>query len=94
MTYDEKAYNVTVDVTDTLKGYLEATITYEDSDGAPVFVNTYTKPEKPADDGDDVGIFGVKTGDPAETAILLTIMGVALAVIVAMSMILIRRRRR
>ena len=91
MTYDEKAYNVTVDVTDTLKGYLEATITYEDSDGAPVFVNTYTEP---ADDGDDVGIFGVKTGDPAETAILLTIMGVALAVIVAMSMILIRRRRR
>ena len=94
MTYDEKAYNITVNVTDSLKGYLEATITYEDSDGAPVFVNTYTKPEKPADDGDDVGIFGVKTGDPAETAILLTIMGVALAVIVAMSMILIRRRRR
>lgn len=94
MTYDEKAYNITVNVTDSLKGYLEATITYEDSDGAPVFVNTYTEPEKPADDGDDVGIFGVKTGDPAETAILLTIMGVALAVIVAMSAILIRRRRR
>lgn len=83
---------MTVDVKDnTEKGCLEATVTYEDSDGAPVFVNTYTEP---ADDGDDVGIFGVKTGDPAETAILLTIMGVALAVIVAMSMILIRRRRR
>lgn len=92
VTYDENIYHVTVDVKDnTEKGCLEATVTYEDSDGAPVFVNTYTEP---ADDGDDVGIFGVKTGDPAETAILLTIMGVALAVIVAMSMILIRRRRR
>lgn len=92
VTYDENIYRVTVDVKDnTEKGCLEATVTYEDSDGAPVFVNTYTEP---ADDGDDVGIFGVKTGDPAETAILLTIMGVALAVIVAMSMILIRRRRR
>ena len=95
VTYDENIYHVTVDVKDnTKKGCLEATVTYEDSDGAPVFVNTYTEPEKPADDGDDVGIFGVKTGDPAETAILLTIMGVALAVIVAMSAILIRRRRR
>lgn len=92
VTYDENIYHVTVDVKDnTEKGCLEATVTYEDSDGAPVFVNTYTEP---ADDGDDVGIFGVKTGDPAETAILLTIMGVALAVIVAMSAILIRRRRR
>lgn len=92
VTYDENIYHVTVDVKDnTEKGCLEATVTYEDSDGAPVFVNTYTEP---ADDGDDVGIFGVKTGDPAETAILLTIMGVALAVIVAMSMILIRRHRR
>lgn len=95
VTYDENIYHVTVDVKDnTKKGCLEATVTYKDSDGAPVFVNTYTEPEKPADDGDDVGIFGVKTGDPAETAILLTIMGVALAVIVAMSAILIRRRRR
>ena len=92
VTYDENIYHVTVDVKDnTEKGCLEAAVTYEDSDGAPVFVNTYTEP---ADDGDDVGIFGVKTGDPAETAILLTIMGVALAVIVAMSMILIRRHRR
>ena len=91
ITYDETVYNVTVEVNDDLKGHLDPTVTYEDSDGAPVFVNTYTEP---ADDGDDVGIFGVKTGDPAETAILLTIMGVALAVIVAMSMILIRRRRR
>lgn len=97
ITYDETVYNVTVEVNDDLKGHLDPTVTYEDSDGAPVFVNTYTEPEKPvkpADDGDDVGIFGVKTGDPAETAILLTIMGVALAVIVAMSAILIRRRRR
>ena len=91
ITYDETVYNVTVEVNDDLKGHLDPTVTYEDSGGAPVFVNTYTEP---ADDGDDVGIFGVKTGDPAETAILLTIMGVALAVIVAMSMILIRRRRR
>lgn len=97
ITYDETVYNVTVEVNDDLKGHLDPIVTYEDSDGAPVFVNTYTEPEKPvkpADDGDDVGIFGVKTGDPAETAILLTIMGVALAVIVAMSAILIRRRRR
>ena len=84
---------------DMVKKYLPADQTREqlaNQKAVAVVVEnaTATKPEKPADDGDDVGIFGVKTGDPAETAILLTIMGVALAVIVAMSMILIRRRRR
>lgn len=47
VTYDENIYHVTVDVKDnTEKGCLEATVTYEDSDGAPVFVNTYIRAEE------------------------------------------------
>lgn len=97
VTYDENIYHVTVDVKDnTEKGCLEATVTYEDSDGAPVFVNTYTEPKKETPAGGDGGgtILGVKTGDVAEILPLLIVMAAAIVVIIAMSVILIRRRRR
>ena len=97
VTYDENIYHVTVDVKDnTEKGCLEATVTYEDSDGAPVFVNTYTEPKKETPAGNDGGgtILGVKTGDVAEILPLLIVMAAAIVVIIAMSVILIRRRRR
>lgn len=97
VTYDENIYHVTVDVKDnTEKGCLEATVTYEDSDGAPVFVNTYIEPKKETPAGNDGGgtILGVKTGDVAEILPLLIVMAAAIVVIIAMSVILIRRRRR
>ena len=97
VTYDENIYHVTVDVKDnTEKGCLEATVTYKDSDGAPVFVNTYTEPKKETPAGGDGGgtILGVKTGDVAEILPLLIVMAAAIVVIIAMSVILIRRRRR
>ena len=97
VTYDENIYHVTVDVKDnTEKGCLEATVTYEDSDGTPVFVNTYTEPMKETPAGGEGGgtILGVKTGDVAEILPLLIVMAAAIVVIIAMSVILIRRRRR
>ena len=97
VTYDENIYHVTVDVKDnTEKGCLEATVTYKDSDGAPVFVNTYTEPKKETPAGNDGGgtILGVKTGDVAEILPFLIVMAAAIVVIIAMSVILIRRRRR
>ena len=98
VTYDESVYQVTVEVTDDNAGHLSASVTYKDSDGAPLFVNKYTKPadNKPAgDDGNGGGtILGVKTGDVAEILPLLIVMAAAIVVIIAMSVILIRRRRR
>ena len=98
VTYDESVYQVTVEVTDDNAGHLSASVTYKDSDGAPLFVNKYTKPadNTPAgDDGNGEGtILGVKTGDVAEILPLLIVMAVAIIVIIAMSVILIRRRRR
>lgn len=98
VTYDESVYQVTVEVTDDNAGHLSASVTYKDSDGAPLFVNKYTKPadNTPAgDDGNGGGtILGVKTGDVAEILPLLIVMAAAIVVIIAMSVILIRRRRR
>ena len=98
VTYDESVYQVTVEVTDDNAGHLSASVTYKDSDGAPLFVNKYTKPadNTPAgDDGNGEGtILGVKTGDVAEILPLLIVMAAAIVVIIAMSVILIRRRRR
>lgn len=98
VTYDESVYQVTVEVTDDNAGHLSASVTYKDSDGAPLFVNKYTKPadNTPAgDDGNGGGtILGVKTGDVAEILPLLIVMAAAIIVIIAMSVILIRRRRR
>ena len=98
VTYDESVYQVTVEVTDDNAGYLSASVTYKDRDGAPLFVNKYTKPadNTPAGDGGngEGTILGVKTGDVAEILPLLIVMAAAIIVIIAMSVILIRRRRR
>ena len=98
VTYDESVYQVTVEVTDDNAGHLSASVTYKDRDGAPLFVNKYTKPadNTPAGDGGngEGTILGVKTGDVAEILPLLIVMAAAIIVIIAMSVILIRRRRR
>lgn len=96
VTYDETIYHVTVDVKDNMQtGCLEATVTYVDSDGAPLFVNNYTEPKKeiPADDGEGT-LLGVKTGDIVQILPILIIMAAAFIVIIAMSVILIRRRKK
>ena len=90
ITYDEKIYNITVDVSDDLQGHLEATVTYEDSDGAPVFVNKYTEP--PKDTPKDEGPTGVRTGDTAPILPLILAMAVSLAVIIAAAVLILRRR--
>lgn len=46
ITYDSTEYKLVVDVKDDLAGQLVATVEYE---AEPVFVNTYTEPEEPAD---------------------------------------------
>lgn len=96
VTYDESVYQVTVEVTDDNAGHLSASVTYKDRDGAPLFVNKYTKPADNTPAGNDGGgtILGVKTGDVAEILPLLIVMAAAIIVIIAMSVILIRRRRR
>ena len=103
VTYDENIYHVTVDVKDNSdKGCLEATVTYEDSDGAPVFVNTYTEPEEPVvespavddggDGGDDRG--PAQTGDSTSVGITVFALLASLAAMTASFTMMIRRRRR
>ena len=96
MTYDETIYHVTVEVKDnTETGCLEAGVNYEDSDGAPLFVNTYTEPKKEVPAGDDEEIIpGVETGDTVEIIPVLFAMVTAISVIIAMSAVMIRRRRK
>lgn len=96
VTYDETIYHVTVEVKDnTETGCLEAGVNYEDSDGAPLFVNTYTEPKKEVPAGDDEEIIpGVETGDTVEIIPVLFAMVTAISVIIAMSAVMIRRRRK
>ena len=46
ITYDDTVYTVTITVTDSLKGYLEAAVDFGGE--VPVFTNRYTAPEEPA----------------------------------------------
>ena len=89
VTYDENIYHVTVDVKDNSdKGCLEATVTYEDSDGAPVFVNTYTEPEEPVVESP------AQTGDSTSVGITVFALLASLAAMPASFTMMIRRRRR
>ena len=65
VTYDENRYNVTVTVTDSEKGYLEAEIT---GDEGLTFVNVYEKPAIPEGP--------VKTSDDMTMGLYLAIMAV------------------
>lgn len=47
MTYDKRAFTVTVEVTDDGSGKLSATVSNDAPEGAMVFVNTYTPPATP-----------------------------------------------
>ena len=63
--------------------------------GAPLFVNIYTEPKKEVPAGDDEEIIpGVETGDTVEIIPVLFAMVTAISVIIAMSAVMIRRRRK
>ena len=47
MTYDKRAFTVTVEVTDDGSGKLSTTVSNDAPEGAMVFVNTYTPPATP-----------------------------------------------
>lgn len=47
VTYDKRAFTVTVEVTDDGSGKLSATVSNDAPEGAMVFVNTYTPPAAP-----------------------------------------------
>ena len=94
VTYDENIYHVTVDVKDnTEKGCLEAAVTYEDSDGAPVFVNTYTEPEIPAAVAPE-GSGPAQTGDTASFGAAVFALLASFAAMAASFTTMVRRRRR
>lgn len=94
VTYDENIYHVTVDVKDnTEKGCLEAAVTYEDSDGAPVFVNTYTEPEIPAAVAPE-GSGPAQTGDTASFGAAVFALLASFAAMAASFTTIVRRRRR
>ena len=93
VTYDETVYGVTITVTDDGEGSLLAEVEYEGGK-APVFTNKYTKPAQPAKPEEPKGPTGVKTGDTAPVTVMLIVMMAALAVIVAMAVTFVRRKRR
>ena len=93
VTYDKTVYGVTITVTDNGEGSLLAEVEYEGGK-APVFTNKYTKPAQPAKPEEPKGPTGVKTGDTAPVTVMLIVMMAALAVIVAMAVTFVRRKRR
>lgn len=87
VTYDETTYPVTVVVEDDGQGNLTAAVSYEQG-AAPVFTNTYQKPEGPlsfitgGDSDSSSGSAVVKTGDAtlALAAVLAAVAGLAIAI--------------
>ena len=87
VTYDETTYPVTVVVEDDGQGNLTAAVSYEQG-AAPVFTNTYQKPEGPlsfitgGDSDSSSGSAVVKTGDATLVlaAVLAAVAGLAIAI--------------
>lgn len=93
VTYDKTVYGVTVTVTDNGEGSLMATVEY-DGGKAPVFTNKYSKPAKPAKPEEPKGPTAVKTGDEAPVIPFIILMVATLAIIVTITFIFFRRKRR
>lgn len=93
VTYDKTVYGVTVTVTDNGEGSLMATVEY-DGGKAPVFTNKYSKPAKPAKPEEPKGATAVKTGDEAPVIPFIILMVATLAIIVTITFIFFRRKRR
>ena len=93
VTYDKTVYGVTVTVTDNQQGSLMAAVEY-DGGKAPVFTNKYSKPAKPAKPEEPKGPTAVKTGDEAPVIPFIILMVATLAIIVTITFIFFRRKRR
>lgn len=93
VTYDKTVYGVTVTVTDNGEGSLMATVEY-DGGKAPVFTNKYSKPAKPVKPEEPKGPTAVKTGDEAPVIPFIILMVATLAIIVTITFIFFRRKRR
>lgn len=93
VTYDKAVYEVTVTVTDNGEGSLIAEVAYADGK-APVFTNKYTKPAKSAKPEEPKGPTAVKTGDEAPVIPFIILMVATLAIIVTITFIFFRRKRR
>lgn len=93
VTYDKTVYGVTVTVTDNQEGSLMAAVEY-DGGKAPVFTNKYSKPAKPAKPEEPKGPTAVKTGDEAPVIPFIILMVATLAIIVTITFIFFRRKRR
>ncbi len=93
VTYDKAVYEVTVTVTDNGEGSLIAEVAYADGK-APVFTNKYTKPAKPAKPEEPKGPTAVKTGDETPVIPFIILMVATLAIIVTITFIFFRRKRR
>lgn len=93
VTYDKTVYGVTVTVTDNGEGSLMATVEY-DGGKAPVFTNKYSKPAKPAKPEEPKGPTAVKTGDETPVIPFIILMVATLAIIVTITFIFFRRKRR
>lgn len=99
ITYDETVYTAVVEVTDGLEGSLVAQVT--DADGNALhmtFNNKYNEPAKETPGGtsgdEPEGPGAVRTGDTALILPAAGAMAAALAVILAMTGTIVRRRRR
>ena len=93
VTYDKTVYGVTVTVTDNQEGSLMAAVEY-DGGKAPVFTNKYSKPAKPAKPEEPKGPTAVKTGDETPVIPFIILMVATLAIIVTITFIFFRRKRR
>ena len=93
VTYDKTVYGVTVTVTDNQEGSLMAEVEY-DGGKAPVFTNKYSKPAKPAKPEEPKGPTAVKTGDETPVIPFIILMVATLAIIVTITFIFFRRKRR
>ena len=93
VTYDKTVYGVTVTVTDNQQGSLMAAVEY-DGGKAPVFTNKYSKPAKPAKPEEPKGPTAVKTGDETPVIPFIILMVATLAIIVTITFIFFRRKRR
>ena len=99
ITYDETVYTAVVEVTDGLEGSLVAQVT--DADGNALhmtFNNKYNEPAKETPGGtsgdEPEGPGAVRTGDTAPILPAAGAMAAALAVILAMTGTIVRRRKR
>lgn len=97
VTYDDAVYQVTITVKDSLKGYMEAVVEYEEDN--PVFTNIYKEPVKETPEEtpkDQPTQQTAQTGDQTDILPIVVAMVSAFGVMVAVlwKMLCMKRRKR